>query len=157
MNTINFTRRTMLALGSALALAGALPAHAAEPTGLDLSRYKGKVVLVDFWASWCGPCKQSFPFMQGLAGRYGANDLVVLTVNVDRQRPAADAFLKQVRYTLPVVWDSKGDIARAWKVNDMPTSLVFDRDGKMRFRHQGFFPNKAGEYEGHVAQLVRER
>ena len=89
-----------------------------------------------------------------LAGRYGANDLVVLTVNVDRQRPAADAFLKQVRSTLPVVWDSKGDIAKAWKVNDMPTSLVFDRDGKMRFRHQGFFPNKAAEYEGHVAQLV---
>ncbi len=137
-----------------IAVAG--PAYAG-PAALDLGAYRGKVVLVDFWASWCGPCKQSFPFMQGLAARHPADDLVVLTVNVDRQRPQADAFLRQVRSTLPVVWDQQGDIARTWKVADMPTSLVFGRDGKMRFRHQGFFPGKTAEYEAHIAQLLRER
>lgn len=156
MTIARFTRRAALALAALAATATALPAHADAPA-LDLSPYKGKVVYVDFWASWCGPCKQSFPFMQGLASRYPAGDLVVLTVNVDRQRPAADAFLRQVHSTLPVVWDSKGDAARTWKVADMPTSLVFGRDGRMRFRHQGFFPGKTGEYEAHVAQLVRER
>lgn len=139
----------------ALALAlGA--AQGARADTLNLDRYRGKVVYVDFWASWCGPCKQSFPFMKGLASHYGAGDVVVLTVNLDRQRPQADAFLRQVGSSLPVVYDSAGDLAKAWKVADMPTSLVFDRKGAMRFRHQGFFANKTGEYEAHIAQLVRE-
>ncbi|MEO0032570.1 MAG: hypothetical protein RIS94_2328 [Pseudomonadota bacterium] len=156
MKVATFTRRAMLGAAALATVATALPARA-DTAGLDLSRYKGKVVYVDFWASWCGPCKQSFPFMQGLASRYPAGDLVVLTVNVDRQRPAANAFLKQVHSNLPVVWDSKGDAAKTWKVADMPTSLVFGRDGRMRFRHQGFFPGKTAEYESHVAELVRER
>ena len=139
------------------ALAMLLPATTrAEADLLDLGKYRGKVVYVDFWASWCGPCKLSFPFMHGLAARYPAGDLAVITVNVDRQRTAADRFMQQVRSNLPVIYDAPGDLAQAWKVADMPTSLVFDRKGAMRFRHQGFFPGKVREYEGHIAQLVRE-
>jgi len=149
------SRRAVLGGMGAAALAGlASPAEAAA--ALDLAKYRGKVVYVDFWASWCGPCKLSFPFMQSLAARYPAGDLAVVTVNVDRQRAAADGFLRQVRSNLPVIYDAAGDIAQTWKVADMPTSLVFDRKGSMRFRHQGFFPGKVREYEGHVAQLVRE-
>ncbi|MEI6640716.1 MAG: TlpA disulfide reductase family protein [Novosphingobium sp.] len=149
------SRRTVLGGLGAAALAGlAAPAQAAA--ALDLAKYRGKVVYADFWASWCGPCKLSFPFMQQLAARYPAGDLAVVTINLDRQRGPADAFLRQVRSSLPVIYDAAGDIAQAWKVADMPTSLVFDRKGAMRFRHQGFFPGKVREYEGHVAQLVRE-
>ena len=129
----------------------------AEADALDLARYRGKVVYVDFWASWCGPCKLSFPFMQQLAARYPAGDVAVITINLDRQRPQAEAFLRQVHATLPVVYDPQGNLAKTWQVADMPTSLVFDRKGTMRFRHQGFFPGKAAEYEGHIAQLVREK
>lgn len=149
-----FARRTFVALAAGLALAP-LVAHA-EAGPLDLSRYRGKVVYLDFWASWCGPCKLSFPWMQMLAARY-PEDVAVVTVNLDRQKPQADAFLRQVRSTLPVVYDAQGVSAKAWKVADMPTSLVFDRKGAVRFRHQGFFPGKTGEYEAHVAALVRER
>jgi len=150
------SRRSVVAgLAGAAALAGfSTPAEAAA--SLDLAKYRGKVVYVDFWASWCGPCKLSFPFMQQLAARYPAGDLAVITVNVDRQRAAADRFMQQVRSSLPVIYDAAGDLAQAWKVADMPTSLVFDRKGAMRFRHQGFFPGKVREYEGHIAQLVRE-
>ena len=149
------SRRAVLGGLGAAALAGlAAPAEAAAV--LDLAKYRGKVVYADFWASWCGPCKLSFPFMQQLAARYPASDLAVVTINVDRQRAAADAFMRQVRSNLPVIYDATGDLAQAWKVADMPTSLVFDRKGVMRFRHQGFFPGKVREYEGHVAQLVRE-
>ncbi|WP_421851220.1 TlpA disulfide reductase family protein [Novosphingobium sp.] len=149
------SRRAVLGGLAGAALAGiCTPAEAAAL--LDLAKYRGKVVYVDFWASWCGPCKLSFPFMQQLAARYPASDLAVVTVNVDRQRGAADAFLRQVKSSLPVIYDAAGDLAQTWKVTDMPTSLVFDRKGAMRFRHQGFFPGKAREYEGHVAQLVRE-
>ncbi|KUR72230.1 hypothetical protein AQZ52_02800 [Novosphingobium fuchskuhlense] len=149
------SRRAVLGGLAGVALAGSVtPAKAAAV--LDLAKYRGKVVYVDFWASWCGPCKLSFPFMQQLAARYPASDLAVVTINVDRQRAAADAFMRQVRSNLPVIYDATGDLAQAWKVADMPTSLVFDRKGVMRFRHQGFFPGKVREYEGHVAQLVRE-
>ena len=149
-------RRPLLA--GIAALAALLPATSrAEADLLDLAKYRGKVVYVDFWASWCGPCKLSFPFMQRLAARYPAGDVAVVTINLDRQRPAAEAFLRQVRGTLPVVYDPAGSLAKTWKVADMPTSLVFDRKGTMRFRHQGFFPGKAAEYEAHIAQLVREK
>ena len=149
-------RRTLLS-GMA-AIAALLPAATrADTDALDLAKYRGKVVYVDFWASWCGPCKLSFPFMQQLAARYPAGDVAVVTVNLDRQRPAAEAFLRQVHASLPVVYDPAGNLAKTWKVADMPTSLVFDRKGAMRFRHQGFFPGKAAEYEAHIAQLVREK
>jgi cytochrome c biogenesis protein CcmG, thiol:disulfide interchange protein DsbE len=152
---LQVSRRTVLVGLAGAALIGVQsPAMAAA--SLDLAKYRGKVVYVDFWASWCGPCKLSFPFMQQLSARYPGGDVAILTVNVDRQRAQADAFLRQVRSTLPVIYDAGGDLAQAWKVADMPTALVFDRTGKMRFRHQGFFPAKMPEYEGHVAQLVRE-
>ncbi len=148
------SRRTVLGGLAGVTLAGICsPAEAAAP--LDLAKYRGKVVYVDFWASWCGPCKLSFPFMQQLAMHYPASDLAIVTINVDRQRSAADAFLRQVRSNLPVIYDATGDLAQTWKVADIPTSLVFDREGAMRFRHQGFFPGKVREYEAHVAQLVR--
>ena len=144
-------------LGAVAALTLSTVPASAEAPALDLSKYRGKVVYVDFWASWCGPCKQSFPYMKVLAAKYPANDFVVLTINVDRQRAAADGFLKQVGGGLPVVYDSQGSIAKTYKVADMPTSFLVDRDGKVRFRHQGFFPAKKAEYEAHIAQLIKER
>jgi thiol-disulfide isomerase/thioredoxin len=153
--SLRLGRRTLLAACAAL-VAVAPIASRAEADGLDLAKYRGKVVYVDFWASWCGPCKLSFPFMQQLAARYPAGDVAIVTINLDRQRPQAEAFLRQVHGTLPVVYDPTGSLAKTWKVADMPTSLVFDRKGTMRFRHQGFFPGKAAEYEAHIAQLVRE-
>lgn len=149
------SRRAVLGGLAGAALIGVHgPAMAAA--SLDLAKYRGKVVYVDFWASWCGPCKLSFPFMQQLVARYPDGEVAVVTVNVDRQRTQADAFLRQVRSTLPVIYDAQGDLAQAWKVADMPTALVFDRTGKMRFRHQGFIPAKVREYEAHVVQLLRE-
>lgn len=148
------SRRGVLAAIGAAAGALVLPGLA-RAAGFDPAAYRGKVVYLDFWASWCGPCKQSFPFMQALAARHAAEGLAVVTVNVDRQRAAADAFLRQAGGNLPVIWDSAGDLAKAWKVADMPTSLLFDRAGTMRFRHQGFFPGKTAEYEAHVAALLR--
>lgn len=158
--TISLTRRATLAIIAACATLSplaALPGTARAETGpLDLSRYRGKVVYVDFWASWCGPCKLSFPWMQGLAAKY-PGDVAVVTINLDRQKLQADAFLRQVRSTLPVVYDPQGASAKTWKVADMPTALVFDRKGQMRFRHQGFFPGKTGEYDAHITKLVREQ
>lgn len=148
-------RSTLGAL--ALLLLAWAPAARAEPVALDLAPYRGKVVLVDFWASWCGPCKQAFPFMAGLTHRYRATDFVVITVNEERQRTSGEAFLRQVQSPLPVIWDSAGTIGKAWAVNEMPTSLLFDRKGKMRFRHQGFVLGKTDDFQAQLAGLINER
>ena len=128
----------------------------AQASSIDLSQYKGKVVYLDFWASWCGPCKLSFPYMRQIKQHFRRDDFVVLTVNVDRNRAAADAFLRENGVGLPVIYDSQGDIAKDFKVSDMPTSVLIDRSGKVRFVHKGYHSNKQAEYTSHIEQLVKE-
>jgi thiol-disulfide isomerase/thioredoxin len=128
----------------------------AAPAGLDLTQYRGKVVMIDFWASWCAPCKQAFPYMAALTRRFGPRDLVVITVNAERQRTPGEAFLRQVDSHLPVVWDSDGAVVKAWQVNELPATIVLDRKGKTRFRHTGFLADKTGEYTAQIDALVKE-
>jgi thiol-disulfide isomerase/thioredoxin len=149
------TLRGMAALVLALS-AIPIPAASAEPTTLDLAKYRGKVVLVDFWASWCGPCKLAFPFMAKLSHQYRPGEVVVITVNEERQRGPGEAFLRQVQSNLPVIWDSSGSIGKAWNVNELPATLLFDRSGKMRFRHQGFVVDKEPEYQSQLQRLINE-
>jgi thiol-disulfide isomerase/thioredoxin len=141
---------------TALVLAFSATVASAEPTSLDLAKYRGKVVLVDFWASWCGPCKLAFPFMAKLTHEYRPGDVVVITINEERQRAPGEAFLRQMKSNLPVIWDSAGTIGKMWNVNEMPTTLLFDRNGKMRFRHQGFVVDNAPEYRSQLDNLVKE-
>src|SRR5579863_8560754 len=101
---------------AALMLLRALPVGA-EP--LDLSKYKGKVVYLDFWASWCTPCHLSFPWMNDIQASYGADGLVILAVNLDRDRAKADDFLATDRGQLNIVYDPKGDIAKQFNFKDM--------------------------------------
>lgn len=149
------TVRRYFRLGG-LTLALCATAATATPASLDLGKYRGKVVMVDFWASWCGPCKQAFPFMAKVSRRYAARDVVVITVNEERQRTAGEAFLRQVQSRLPVVWDADGTVAKPWAVNELPVTLLFDRTGKMRFRHQGFVLANTAEYETQLDTLVKE-
>ena len=145
----------LVAAGAALAIP--LAATAADAGSLDLSQYRGKVVYLDFWASWCGPCKLSFPYMQKMTAKYPASDFVVLAVNVDKSRPKADAFLAQVGNRLPVVYDPAGAIATKYSVKEMPTSVLIGRDGRVRQVHKGFFLAQTPEYEAHIAELLNEK
>lgn len=139
-----------------LALAALAPQADAQTGQFNIADYKGKVVYLDFWASWCGPCKQSFPYMAGLKQQYGAKGLAVITVNMDKSPVQAAAFMKKVGVTLPVTYDSNGAVAKRYGVKTMPTSFVIDRTGKIRFTHQGFYPAKTSEYSTRVAQIVNE-
>ncbi len=143
---------------TAFLLGGAGDAHGATPgSPLDLGVYRGRILYLDFWASWCGPCKQSFPFMAGLSRRYSPRDLAVVTVNLDRSRTQADGFLARTGGGLPVIYDSEGTLARTYRISDMPTSILFDRQGHARFTHKGFHLDQTATYVGHVDQLVHER
>lgn len=133
------------------------PVAAKSPTTLDLTPYRGKVVYLDFWASWCGPCKLSFPYMARMTSFYGRRPFVVIAVNLDHSRERADAFLSESGVDIPVVFDPKGDIARQFHVSAMPTSVLIGRDGRVRYVHQGFFPDQTSLYEAHISELLNEK
>lgn len=147
--------RRLLLLPVLLSAAVFGTAHAASPT-LDLAAYKGKVVYIDFWASWCGPCRQSFPWMKTMHEKYSKDGLVIVAVNVDQEKPQADAFLKEFSPAFPVLFDSNGVLASQFKVQTMPSSFMLDRNGKPRFKHLGFHENKRADYEKEIHDLLSE-
>lgn len=143
--------RFLPALLYALLASLSLTASASEPT-LDLARWHGKVVLVDFWASWCGPCRQSFPWLNEMQAKYGARGLVVVGVNVDREHGEAERFLQETPADFPILYDPQGALAARYEVPGMPSSYVFGRDGALVGRHIGF---RKGTREEREAELVR--
>lgn len=148
---IRLSRRLLLSLLLALPFAAA---HAGD---LDLAAYKGKVVYVDFWASWCGPCRQSFPWMKAMHEKYGKDGLAIIAVNVDQEKKLADAFLAEYNPAFTLLFDSKGELASQFKVQTMPSSYLLDRQGKPRFKHLGFHEAKREQYEKEFQQLLAEQ
>lgn len=146
-----------LSLAAGWAVAQAAAATETAASSLDLAQYRGKVIYVDFWASWCGPCKLSFPYMKTLDAYYARRGLVVLAVNLDHDKARAQRFLEDVHNTLDVVYDPKGQLATKFNVHDMPTSVLIDREGKVRFIHKGFHDGDLAAYSAHVAELLDEK
>jgi cytochrome c biogenesis protein CcmG/thiol:disulfide interchange protein DsbE len=129
----------------------------AQAADLDLSAYRGKVVYVDFWASWCAPCKQSFPWMQAMKDTYDRQGLTVIAINLDLDRADADKFLDRFRPTFEVRFDPKGKLATFYKVQAMPSSVLIDRHGVTRFTHAGFRPIDGAAYEAQMRELLAEK
>lgn len=115
--------------------------HADE--SLDLSQYQGRVVYLDFWASWCGPCRQSFPWMNALHDTYKDDGLVVIGVNVDAEHDAATKFLSDYPAKFNIFFDAEGKEAEAQGVMGMPSSFLFNRKGEIVATHIGFNVKKA--------------
>jgi cytochrome c biogenesis protein CcmG/thiol:disulfide interchange protein DsbE len=142
---------------SAAFLSAATASSAATYETLDLNSYKGKVVLVDFWASWCAPCKDSFPWMQQILSRYSDRGLVVVAINVDRDRHLAEQFLNLQNPSFPIVFDPQAKLAERFKVSGMPASFYIDRSGAVRFAHVGFRVNERDDAERELAKLLSEQ
>jgi thiol-disulfide isomerase/thioredoxin len=135
---------------------GCLNVTAAADTvpALDLARYRGKVVLVDFWASWCEPCRHSFPWLNAMQARYADRGLVVIGVNVDRERADADRFLQDVPARFQIVYDPAGALASQYDLPGMPASYVIGPNGDVVARHIGFRSNLRAQREAEVQQLL---
>ena len=144
----------LLAVSMALAFGAVAPAAA---TNLDLTAYRGKVVLIDFWASWCNPCRQSFPWMNQLQQTYGSQGLVVIGVNVDHERDDARQFLDRYNADFQIVYDPDGHLASEYNFHDMPTSYLIGRDGRIHYVHAGFYPEKEGSYLSDIISLLDEK
>ena len=118
---------------------------------------KGKVVLVDFWASWCEPCKHSFPVMEELHRKYGSQGLVVIAINVDEDAGDMDAFLKKNQATFSVVRDARQKLVAKAQIATMPSSFLVDRDGKIRHVHTGFRGEEtAKKYREEIEALLKK-
>jgi thiol-disulfide isomerase/thioredoxin len=132
----------LLALAPARAADVGSPAPAVALPGRDgavsLAALKGKVVFLDFWASWCAPCRQSFPWLNEMQARYGGRGLQVLAINVDRQRADAEAFLSQVPARFAIGYDSQGETPRLYAIKGMPSSVLIGADGTVIRQHAGF-------------------
>jgi cytochrome c biogenesis protein CcmG, thiol:disulfide interchange protein DsbE len=124
---------------------------------VTLSALKGKVVYVDFWASWCGPCKQSFPFMNELQAKYRAQGLEIVAINLDAKRADADQFLTQTPAQFTVAFDAKSDSAKRFEVKGMPYSYVIGRDGKVVAAHKGFNADDRKELEARIASALNAK
>ena len=111
---------------------------------VDFTPYRGRVVYVDFWASWCGPCRQSFPFMNELQSALGDNGLTVLAINLDEEPADAQQFLASHAASFTVVAGTNQACATAFQVQAMPSSYLIDRAGRVRYIHHGF---RAGDAE----------
>jgi thiol-disulfide isomerase/thioredoxin len=105
---------------------------------VDSAGLKGKVVFVDFWASWCAPCRRSFPWLNEMQARYGAKGFQVVGVNVDRERADADRFLVEVPARFAIAFDAGGDTPKRYAIKGMPTSVLVGADGRVIKKHTGF-------------------
>lgn len=118
---------------------------------------KGKVVYLDFWASWCVPCKASFPTLERWRTDYAKRGFLVLGVNVDDDVAAMDEFLKKSPVGFPVVRDAAHKLVAAVNVASMPTSVLIDRKGTIRLVHNGFHAKDAAELEAKIEELLEEK
>jgi len=145
-------KKTLLLI-SALVLT--LQAGAAEPYDqFDLKGHAGKVVIVDFWASWCVPCRRSFPWLNTMHRKYADQGLVIIGVNLDAEKSAAMTFLADFPPEFGIYYDETKDLARSFGVVAMPSSYLIGRDGEIRQKHFGFKVKKQDEYESAIVAAL---
>ena len=123
---------------------------------LKLSEMRGDVVLINFWASWCGPGRQEMPLLNALHKKYEPLGFTVLGVNVEENSDDARGFMKNFPVNFPVLLDNKNMVSKQYDVVAMPTTVVVDRDGNMRFLHKGYKSGDEKEYRKMVKKLIRE-
>jgi peroxiredoxin len=155
---------------AALLLGVILSASAAELSGpappfalptrdggqVTLAELEGQVVMLNFWATWCGPCRQEMPHLEALHQRYSDLGFTLLGVNVEEDSSGADKFLAETPVTFPILFDPKSEVSKKYDVIAMPSTVLIDRTGNMRFIHHGYQPGYENEYQAQIRALLRE-
>jgi peroxiredoxin len=125
-------------------------------TNLRLQEQRGRVVLVNFWATWCGPCRVEMPHLQKLYDRYRASGFVLLGVNIDEEPRNAVALASKLGLSFPVLFDSDKKVSRLYDLSAMPSTVLIDRDGRVRYVHRGYREGYEDTYEKQIRELLRE-
>lgn len=131
-----------------------LPSNAGE--SVTLSELKGQVVMINFWATWCGPCRQEMPLLEEMYARYNRMGFTLLGVNVEEDPRGADAYLKETPVSFPILFDRKNEVSKLYDVIAMPSTVILDKDGNVRYLHKGYKPGYENEYLSQIRTLLRE-
>jgi thiol-disulfide isomerase/thioredoxin len=142
--------------GSADAPAPAFTLAARGGHEVSLTQYKGQVVMINFWASWCGPCRQEMPLLESIYKKYNKMGFTLLGVNVEPDSQAANEWLKQTPVSFPILYDKDSKVSKLYDVAGMPSTVIIDRGGKLRMLHRGYKPGDENEYLDSIRTLVRE-
>jgi peroxiredoxin len=142
----------------ALAPATAAPdftLHVMDGPNLRLKEQRGRVVMVNFWATWCGPCRQEMPQLNRLYEKYRASGFVLLGVNVDDDTKKAAEVAAKLGVTFPVLLDTDKTVSKLYDLSTMPSTVIIDRDGKVRYVHRGYLTGYEENYEKQIRELLK--
>ena len=150
------TRTALRVIVTAVMVCASYSAVAESATQFELQKYEGQVVVLDFWASWCAPCRRSFPWLNAMHEKYSSPGLVVIGVNVDNDPAAAAAFLKEYPADFQIHYDTDAVLARQYDIQGMPSSVVIGRDGDIVETHIGFKVKRQNDYEAALVAALNE-
>ena len=166
---MNFCMRalsvTLLGAAGLVADAATLQTGAPAPTfqlnsmggkPVALADLKGQIVLLNFWASWCGPCRQEMPILEQLNRQYRAKGVTLVGVNVEPDSAAAVNWLKATPVTFPILFDTDSKVSKLYEVQGMPNTVILDRKGVVRYIHRGYNAGAENEYLDQIRSLIRE-
>jgi|SRR5690554_2158352 len=123
---------------------------------LRLAEQRGQVVMLNFWATWCAPCRKEMPLLDELYQRYNAAGFELFGVNVEPDSEPADKMAKDMNLTFPILYDTDSKVSRLYNVDAMPTTVLIDRDGKVRYVNRGYRDGDEEKYREQIRELIRE-
>jgi thiol-disulfide isomerase/thioredoxin len=146
----------------AAATDGAVPAPAfslASRAGgqVSLADLKGQVVMINFWASWCGPCRQEFPALDQIYAKYKPMGFTLVAINVESEKADAEKFLATTPASFPILFDPDNSVSGKYGVSAMPTTILVDRQGRVRWQHRAYKPGDEAKYIEQIRAALREK
>jgi peroxiredoxin len=123
---------------------------------ISLASLKGQVVLVNFWATWCGPCRKEMPILEQLNKQYGRRGVTLIGVNVEPDASAVTDWLRSTPVSFPILFDVEGKVSSLYQVEGMPNTVILDRKGTVRYIHRGYQAGAENEYQDQIRALIRE-
>jgi peroxiredoxin len=145
---------SLVGASASLAPKFSLPSRSGDTVSLD--QLKGQVVMLNFWASWCGPCRKEMPLLDQMHKRYSSLGFTLLGVNVEANTKDAERWLAETPVSFPVVFDKDSKVSKLYDVNAMPSTVFIDRKGNVRYLHRGYKPGDESEYLNQIRALLKE-
>jgi peroxiredoxin len=145
---------SLVGASASVAPSFSLPSRSGDMVSLE--SLKGQVVMINFWASWCGPCRQEMPLLDQMYKRYSSLGFTLLGVNVEADAKDAEKWLANTPVSFPILFDKENKVSKLYDVNAMPSTVFIDRKGNLRYLHRGYKPGDEGQYLNQIRALLKE-
>lgn len=154
--TVLFVSSAPAAMPSTGSIAPGFTLKSNSGKNLKLGDFRGQVVMINFWATWCGPCRQEMPHLNRLHERYHKAGFALLGINIDDQPRVAREMIQKLNVAFPVLFDTDKRVSRLYDVSAMPSSLLIDRDGRIRYIHLGYRAGYEIQYDNQIRELLKQ-